>query len=269
MPEPIIQLREVYRHFGSLKVLDGVNLDIYPGEVTVILGKSGVGKSVLLKHIIGLLEPDSGQVLIYGRDIWKVSKDERRRLLAKLGYMFQATALFDSFTVYENITLPLAEKGGMGDKDIHERFNYVMNLMDLGDIETKYPAQISGGMRKRVALARSLITEPEVLLFDEPTTGLDPVRKMGVLRMVSDYHNKLGFTGVLVSHAIPEMLYISQKVAFLDNGKIIFFGQPEELLHSDDPVVSEFFVGVDTKTVDLEAGRRIVEQDVDTAGALS
>jgi phospholipid/cholesterol/gamma-HCH transport system ATP-binding protein len=252
MPKPIIELRDLHRSFGDNHVLTGVNLDIYPGQVTVILGKSGMGKSVMLKHIIGLIEPDSGQVLIEGKDIWQVRGRERRKLLGKISYLFQGTALFDSMDVYGNVSLPLHETSTMPEDEIRQRFERVINLLDLGDIAKQYPAQLSGGMRKRVALARALITQPEVLLFDEPTTGLDPVRKMSVLRMINDYHAKLGYTGVLVSHAIPDMLYISDRVAFLDEGKIIFQGTPAELLAAEIPVIREFFTGVDSSCVSME-----------------
>ena len=252
MTEPIIRLVDLHRSFGDNHVLDGVNLDIMPGQVTVILGKSGMGKSVMLKHIIGLIEPDSGQVLIHGKDLWKVRSKERHSLLSKISYLFQGTALFDSMDVYENITLPLHETSSTPEPEIRKMFERVLDLLDLGAIADRYPAELSGGMRKRVALARALITQPEVLLFDEPTTGLDPVRKVAVLRMINDYHAKLGYTGVLVSHAIPDMLYISDRVAFLDSGKIIFQGTPADLLNAQHPVIREFFTGVDSSCVRME-----------------
>jgi phospholipid/cholesterol/gamma-HCH transport system ATP-binding protein len=245
MTEPIIKLKSVCKSFGSNQVLNQVNLDILPNQITVILGKSGVGKSVLLKHIVGLLKPDSGEVSIEGKELWHMNQSQRKAMLDKISYLFQGTALFDSMTVYENISLPLAERTRMKTAEINEKVHKVSKLLDLYDVDDKYPSQLSGGMRKRVALARALVTQPEILLFDEPTTGLDPVRVVSVLKMIHDYHTKLGFTGVLVSHAIPEILYITQRVAFLHQGCIIFQGSVEQLLEETNPPIREFFATQD------------------------
>ncbi len=250
MPEPLIQFRDVHKAFGRTKVLDGVNLTVYPGEITVVIGKSGVGKSVLLKHIIGLLPPDSGQVLIKGSNLWAVRRKERKRLIGSFGYLFQGTALFDSLTVLENVSLPLVEKTDLSAAAVAAKAHEVMRLLDLPEVDDKYPSQLSGGMQKRVALARALVTDPEVLLFDEPTTGLDPVRKMGVINMIADHHKKFGFTGVLVSHAIPDILYICQRVAFLDHGRIIYEGDPAGLVKNKNRDIQDFFTGVDQQCAD-------------------
>lgn len=250
MSEPLIRFKDVHKSFGATKVLRGVNLDIYPGEITVVIGKSGEGKSVLLKHIIGLMRPDRGEIRIQGYDLWKIDAEERKAILRKFSYLFQGAALFDSMTVYQNVSLPLVERTRMKEEEIKRKVHQVMELLDLHDVDHKYPSQLSGGMQKRVALARALVTDPETLLFDEPTTGLDPVRKIAVINMISDYHEKLGFTAVLVSHAIPDILYISQRVAFLNQGKIIFQGSPLELVHRDDPDIQEFFAGVDHQRAD-------------------
>lgn len=240
MKKPLIQIKDLRKRFDGKIVLDGVNLTIKEGEITTIIGKSGVGKSVLLKHIIGLMEHDSGQILFNGKPIKKMREKEKRSLRSKLSFMFQGTALFDSMTVFENVALPLNEKGGFTKKEIYQRVHNQLEQLDLHEIDSKYPSQLSGGMRKRVALARALITEPEIILFDEPTTGLDPIRKSAVHRMISDYQKKNGFTGVLVSHEIPDIFYISQHIAMLDQGKIIFEGTPKEIYKSSSPVVKEF-----------------------------
>ncbi len=274
MPEPLIRFKDVHKSFGSTHVLRGVDLDIYPGEITVVIGKSGEGKSVLLKHIIGLMRPDRGEIRIQGYDLWKIDAEERKAILRKFSYLFQGAALFDSMTVYENVSLPLVERTRMKEDEIRRKVHEVMKLLDLHDVDHKYPSQLSGGMQKRVALARALVTDPETLLFDEPTTGLDPVRKIAVINMISDYHEKLGFTAVLVSHAIPDILYISQRVAFLNQGKIIFQGSPLELVHNDDPNIQEFFAGVDHQCADpvwRERARAMTTSmlDPDVSGSLS
>lgn len=257
--EPLIHMRNCHKAFGDLKVLDGLDLKIYPNQITVIIGKSGMGKSVLLKHIIGLMRPDSGEILIEGQDLWKMKRPDRQRLLGKISYLFQGTALFDFMTVFENIALPLVEKTKLSKNRIRDKVHHVMEILDLPPVFEKYPSQISGGMRKRVALARALVTDPEILLFDEPTTGLDPIRKISVLNMISDYHTKLGFTGVLVSHAVPDVLYISQRVAYLNDGKILFQGNPLDILHLENPEVEEFFRGVDNSCVNLALLRSLTE----------
>ncbi|MFH1489374.1 MAG: ATP-binding cassette domain-containing protein [Pseudomonadota bacterium] len=247
MQQPLIQFRNVEKRFGSLTVLKDANFSIQQGEVTTIIGKSGEGKSVLLKHIIGLIEPDSGEILFRGRPISRMGKEERRALKKKFSYMFQNNALFDSMTIFENIALPLKEGTRLSDEIIRERVLDRMQQLDLKGIEDKYPSQISGGMKKRVALARALITDPEIVLFDEPTTGLDPIRKNAVHSMISDYQKKFGFTGVVVSHEIPDIFYISQRVAMLQGGRIFFEGTPEEILVTDDPVVRQFIRGLEVR----------------------
>ena len=246
MNQPLIQFENVYKRFGANQVLNGANLDIFQGEITTIIGKSGTGKSVLLKHIIGLLKPDAGKILFQGRSLSEMKRAEIDSLKAKLSYMFQDTALFDSMSVYENVALPLKEATSLPKGEIRTRVWDKMKLFDLEGIDEKYPSQLSGGMKKRVALARALVTEPEIVLFDEPTTGLDPIRKSAVHSMISDYQRRLGFTGVVISHDIPDIFYISQRVAMLDEGLIRFQGTPEEIQQATDEVVQQFIQGLET-----------------------
>ena len=235
-----IEFKDVYKRFGANQVLRGVNLKIYRGEVTTIVGKSGVGKSVLLKHIIGLMEPDSGEVHFQGQPLNRFKRAERRALRSKLSYMFQGTALFDSLTVFENIALPLKESTRLKDREVRQKVEERIDQLELHGMDGKYPAELSGGMKKRVALARALVTNPDIVLFDEPTTGLDPIRQNAVFNMISDYQKRFGFTGILVSHAIPAVFFISQRVAFLDEGQIIFEGTPDAIQHDETPVIREF-----------------------------
>jgi phospholipid/cholesterol/gamma-HCH transport system ATP-binding protein len=251
MNKSLIKLENVYKKFGSKQILNGVNLIINKGEVTTIIGKSGGGKSVLLKHIIGLLKPDSGAILFQGKPLSVMKKKEQKNFKSKISYLFQGTALFDSFTVVENIALPLKEKRVLPEAQIKERVRSTMQQLDLGDIDDKYPSQLSGGMKKRVALARALVTNPEIVLFDEPTTGLDPIRKNTVHSMISDYQERFGFTGVVVSHEIPDIFYFSQRVAMLDEGRILIEGTPAEIQQTADPKVQQFIRGLESRHDDL------------------
>jgi len=247
MKEPLIQFKNVYKRFGENHVLNGTDLSIYKGEITTIIGKSGGGKSVLLKHIIGLLEQDSGTIFFEGRPVSDMNKAERKALKRKCSYMFQGTALFDSLTIYENIALPLNETTSLSDSEINRRVRDKMEQLDLHEIDEKYPSQLSGGMKKRVALARALITDPEIVLFDEPTTGLDPIRKKAVHKMISDYQQKFGFTGIVISHDIPDIFNISQRVAMLNDGRILFEGSQDELSMASDPAIKEFIQGMEIR----------------------
>lgn len=238
--EPLIEFKGVSKAFGERVVLDKVDLRIFEGQVTTIIGKSGVGKSVLLKHIIGLLTPDEGRILFRGKDIESMSREERKAFKHHFSYMFQHNALFDSLTNFDNIALPLREKTRLSEREIREKVMAKMAQLELAEVPDKYPSQISGGMAKRVALARALITEPSIVLFDEPTTGLDPIRKNAVLSMIAHYQKRFGFTAVLVSHDIPDVFYISNRVAILYDRKFIFEGSPLELEQLDHPVVDEF-----------------------------
>ena len=241
--DPLIQFNQVYKCFGDNAVLNGVDLSIYQGQVTAIIGKSGIGKSVLLKHIIGLLQPDAGEILFQGQALDAMLPAERRALKMKFSYMFQGNALFDSMTVYDNVALPLKETSRVAYHEIDDRVRDQLSQLDLGGIEDKYPSQLSGGMKKRVAMARALVTEPQIVLFDEPTTGLDPIRKNAAHAMIAHYQKTLGFTGVMVSHEIPDVFPISQRVAMLDEGRIIFEGSPDEIQKSDIPVIRQFIQG--------------------------
>ena len=246
MDQPLIQLMGVNKKFGNNTVLHGANLSIYKGEVTTIIGKSGVGKSVLLKLIIGLMNPDSGRILFNGKHLAKMSKTERKGFKKKISYMFQGSALFDFMTVFENVALPLTETTSLKSDEIKTYVHNMLGRLDLHNVDGKYPSQLSGGMKKRVAMARALVIDPEIVLFDEPTTGLDPIRKNAVHDMISSYQQKFKFTGVIVSHEIPDIFYISQRVAMLDRGKFIIEGTPEEIRTASDPVVQNFIKGIDT-----------------------
>lgn len=249
--QPLIELRDTKKRFGDNGVLNGVDLNIFKGEITSIIGKSGVGKSVLLKHIIGLLEPDSGQVLYEGKSLSAMNREDKRALKRKFSYMFQESALFDFLSIFENIALPLQETTSLPEPEIHRRVRDKMHQLDLHKIDDKYPSQLSGGMKKRVALARALVTDPEIVLFDEPTTGLDPIRKSAVHSMISDYQKRFGFTGIIVSHEIPDIFFISQRVAMIDDGRIIFEGTPEAIQEASNPVVQNFIKGLESPHDDL------------------
>jgi phospholipid/cholesterol/gamma-HCH transport system ATP-binding protein len=245
MERPIIRLYNIFKKFGANQVLRGVSLRIFQGQVTTIIGKSGGGKSVLLKHIIGLLQPDEGEILLYGQPMSKMKPSQINSLRAKFSYVFQDAALFDSMTVYNNIALPLLEGTSLAKFEIRERVQDKMRQFELDAFGDKFPAQLSGGMKRRVALARALVTDPEVVLLDEPTAGLDPVRRNAVYAMIVDFQKKFGFTAVMISHEVPDIFYFSQRIAMLDEGKIRFEGSPDELQRCSDSVVQLFIQGLE------------------------
>ena len=243
MTTPLIEFKGVHKAFGTNQVLKGVDLTILRGQITTIIGKSGIGKSVLLKHIIGLLDPDRGRILFNGRALDEMAPAEHKAIKSKCSYMFQGTALFDSMNVYENIALPLKEKRGFKSAAIRPKVLDKMAQLDIAELASVYPSQLSGGMKKRVAMARALVTEPEIILFDEPTTGLDPIRKKAAHQMISDYQTRFGFTAVMVSHEIPDVFFISQRIAMLDEGLIIFQGSCREIQASTHPAIRAFIKG--------------------------
>jgi phospholipid/cholesterol/gamma-HCH transport system ATP-binding protein len=251
MTIPLIELKHVKKTFGSNQVLADVNLTIPAGKITTIIGKSGMGKSVLLKHIIGLLSPDEGSILYQGHPLSGMKRAEKKSLKMKFSYMFQGTALFDSMTVFENIALPLKERRLFSKTTITKKVREKLSQLDLNGVNNRYPAQISGGMKKRVALARALVTDPKIVLFDEPTTGLDPIRKNAAHSMILDYQKRFGFTGIVVSHEIPDIFFISDHMAMLDEGRIIFQGNSEEIQQSTNPIVQQFIHGLESRQDDL------------------
>ena len=243
MTTPLIQLVDIKKRFGTNQVLNGVNLSIHKGKILAVIGKSGTGKSILLKHIIGLIRQDFGTILIQGTPLDQMPKEKKIRFKKDLSYMFQENALLDSLTVFDNIALPLVETSRENKSIIKEKVTTRMEQLSLGPIGQKFPSQLSGGMRKRVALARALVTDPKVVLFDEPTTGLDPVRKRKVHTMIEEYQKQFGFTAVIVSHDIPEIFDVAQHIAMLDEGKISFEGTKDDILHSHSDTVNAFIRG--------------------------
>jgi len=241
---PLIRFEDISKRLGDKQVLDRASFSIPAGQITAIIGKSGVGKSVLLKHVIGLMVPDSGTIYFEGKTLGGMSKAERRSFKRRFSYMFQGNALFDSMTVFDNIALPLKERTLLKPAEIKRRVTEKIAQLELTGNEQAYPSQLSGGMRKRVALARALVTDPQIVLFDEPTTGLDPIRKNVVHSMIADYQRRFGFTGVLVSHEIPDIFYISQQVVMIDEGAILFEGAPQQLQSCEEPFVRQFIQGM-------------------------
>lgn len=240
-PRAMIEIVDLYKSFGEHRVLTGINLRIAEGSTCVILGGSGSGKTVLMKHMIGLLKPDSGQVIVDGEDIAPLDARELERVRRKFGMVFQAAALFDSMSVYENVAFPLREhRRGMKEEEVRERVRQKLQLLGLKNVEEKYPADLSGGMRKRVGLARAIVLDPKIVLYDEPTTGLDPITTDYVDEMILAAQQELGVTSVVISHDIASAFNIADRIAFLSRGVIVEEGPPEQLRASQDEAVKVF-----------------------------
>lgn len=239
----MIEIRDVAKSFGSLKVLDGVDLTIDTGTCYVILGRSGTGKSVLLKHIIGLMRPDRGTVVIDGLDVSSASYEDLAAMRMKFGMLFQMAALFDSMTVGENVGLALREHRRMKESEVRRIVSEKLGLVGLEGIERKKPSELSGGMRKRVGLARAIAMDPEYILFDEPTTGLDPVTADQIDRLIVDLQEQLRVTCVVVTHDLRSAFHVGDTFCLLNEGKVIFEGTPEAIRSSPDSRVQQFIRG--------------------------
>jgi len=236
----IIQLKGVDKTLGGQAVLRGLDLDIPKGDITTIIGPSGEGKSVLLKHIIGLMQPDRGQVLVDGVNIAQIHDRELNEIRKKFSMLFQSAALFDSMDVFDNVAFPLREKRLVSESDVQKYVPEMLERVGLEDMGHKFPAELSGGMKKRAGLARALVVGPEIILFDEPTTGLDPLMAYAIHELILSMHKTFGFTGIMVSHEIPEIFSISDWVAMLKNGKILAIERSDKFQRLSDPLVREF-----------------------------
>jgi len=240
----MISVRNVHKRFGSQVVLDGVSIEIEPGKTTTVVGPSGVGKSVLLKLIMGIMSPDAGEIFIGGDNITKAKSEAAKNEVRKqLGVLFQSAALFDSLTIYDNIAFPLLERSRLGSSKAHTKVLEIAESLSLGPYLANYPEQVSIGIRKRVGMARALITEPKILLVDEPNTGLDPLDGQEVYDLINACKNQWGFTGLVISHELPEVFQVSERVAMILGGKIIAEGTPAEMIASSDPAVQQFLNG--------------------------
>jgi phospholipid/cholesterol/gamma-HCH transport system ATP-binding protein len=239
----MIRVEDLHKSFGDHPVLRGVNLELENGKITTIIGGSGSGKTVLLKHLNALLLPDHGSVLVDGIDITKLGARALNDMRQKFGVLFQGAALLDSMTIFDNVAFPLREKTRLRQHQITQRVEERLDQVGLAGMGYKFPAEISGGMKKRAGLARALVIEPEIILFDEPTTGLDPILGNSIHDLIRKMHGKFGFTGVVVSHDIPEVFRISDRVALLADGVIAEVGPTEQFLASSNPMVRQFVQG--------------------------
>ena len=240
MTEAVIDVRDLWKTFGGNHVLQGVSLQMHEGTTTVILGASGSGKTVLMKHIMGLFKPDRGEVIVDGENISAMDRQELARFRTRMGMVFQNSALFDSLTVGENVAFPLREHTTLSDEDIGKRVRDMLGVVELFGVEDKYPSELSGGMRKRVGLARAIVREPKIVLYDEPTTGLDPLTTESVDDMIIGAREKLRVTSVVISHDIGSAFHIGDHIAMLHNGKIVEEGPPEKLRHTEEPHTKHF-----------------------------
>ena len=246
----MIQLKDVHKAFGPKRVLDGFSLDVPEGETTVIIGYSGTGKSVAIKHIVGLLEPDSGEVWVDGLNVPELPRRELYALRSKIGYVFQFAALFDSFTIGENVAMGLRKQGELDEKQIVHRVDEALDLVDLPNVNDRYPAELSGGMRKRVGIARAIALRPKYILYDEPTTGLDPVTSAVIDQLMVRMRKKLHVTGIVITHDMRSAYTVGTRIAMLYEGKVRWEGTVEEIHNTTDPVVRQFIEG--RPTVDGE-----------------
>jgi len=236
----MITIKELRKSFDGFEVLRGVNLTIPENKITFIMGQSGTGKSVLLKHIVGLLKPDSGEIWFKNKDITKLSEKELQKVRRKIGFLFQEGALFDSMTVKENIMFPLKEHFKMSKREMEKVAEELLSVVDLLPAKDKYPSELSGGMKKRAALARTLALKPQIVLFDEPTTGLDPILQVSILELIKNLKEKYNLTCVIVSHDLGLAFKFADYIAFLHGGIIIEIGTPEEIKTSANEFIKKF-----------------------------
>ncbi len=239
----MIEIKGVTKKFGDLLVLDSLDLKIETGETKVIIGRSGCGKSVLLKHIVRLLYPDSGTVLVDGQDVSKLDSKKMSQLHMKIGMVFQGGALFDSLSIWENVGFVLREYSTLKEKEIRERVKEALSLVNLYDVEDKMPSELSGGMKKRVSLARALCVRPQIILYDEPTTGIDPITADAINVLIDELHDKLKVTSIVVTHDMRSAYKVADNIAMLYKGKIIAEGTPDEIRYTHDPIVHQFITG--------------------------
>jgi phospholipid/cholesterol/gamma-HCH transport system ATP-binding protein len=237
----MIEIRNLHKSFGNNKVLRGVNLDIDTGETLVIIGRSGCGKSVLIKHIVGLLYPDDGYVKVENQIVEEMNMHELYELRRKFGFLFQGSALFDSMTVEENVSLPLVESGKIYTlAELEKKVAEKLEMVGMSGFQKLKPAELSGGMKKRVGLARALITDPDYIFYDEPTTGLDPIMSDSIDNLIKELTDRLSVTSVVVTHDMYSVKNVANQVAMMHDGIIHFAGTPSELISSNDPTIKEF-----------------------------
>ncbi|MEO6444257.1 MAG: ABC transporter ATP-binding protein [Gemmatimonadaceae bacterium] len=239
----MIQLVNVHKSFGSKKVLQGFSLDVTEGETMVIIGYSGTGKSVAIKHIVGLLEPDEGNVLVDGLEVPTLPRRDLYALRARIGYVFQFAALFDSLSIGENVAMGLRKQGQLSLPEIDQRVHEVLELVDLPNVQDRFPAELSGGMRKRVGLARAIALRPKYILYDEPTTGLDPVTSAVIDELMIRMREKLGVTSIVITHDMRSAYRVGTRIAMLYEGVVRQVGTVDEIQNTSDPIVRQFVEG--------------------------
>jgi phospholipid/cholesterol/gamma-HCH transport system ATP-binding protein len=239
----MIEFRSVHKAFGPKKVLRGFTLQVNEGETMVIIGYSGTGKSVAIKHIVGLLEPDEGEVWVDGLRVDQLSRKDLYALRGRIGYVFQFAALFDSMTIGENVAMGLRKQGELSEKEIVTRVDEALRLVDLPDVQNRMPAELSGGMRKRVGIARAIALRPKYILYDEPTTGLDPVTSATIDNLMVRMREQLGVTGIVITHDMRSAYTVGTRIAMLYEGKVHAVGTVDEIQHSKDPLVRQFVEG--------------------------
>jgi phospholipid/cholesterol/gamma-HCH transport system ATP-binding protein len=249
----MIKLIDVYKSFGPKKVLEGFSLEVEEGETMVLIGYSGTGKSVAIKHIVGLLEPDRGTVFVDNQEVPRLSRTDLYALRSHIGYVFQFAALFDSLTIGDNVAMGLRKEGTMTEKEILTRVGEALELVDLPGVEAKFPAELSGGMRKRVGIARAIARQPKYIMYDEPTTGLDPVTSAIIDQLMIRMRERLGVTSIVVTHDMRSAYTIGSRIAMLYEGKCRQVGTVDEIQHTSDPIVRQFIEGKPDLDV-VEAG---------------
>ncbi|NUQ12823.1 MAG: ABC transporter ATP-binding protein [Gemmatimonadaceae bacterium] len=239
----MISLRDIHKAFGPKQVLTGFSLEVNEGETVVIIGYSGSGKSVAIKHIVGLLEPDRGTVFVDGLEVPRLPRRELYALRARIGYVFQFAALFDSLTIGDNVAMGLRKQGTLTEAEIRGRVAEALDLVDLPNVEERFPAELSGGMRKRVGLARAIALRPKYLLYDEPTTGLDPVTSAVIDELMIRMREKLGVTSIVITHDMRSAYRVGSRIAMLYEGKVRQVGTVDEIRRTADPIVRQFIEG--------------------------